>query len=1560
MKTIAFKLLSLFIVTILIAASMLITRPVSYARAAGIELITNGDFSAGGTNWNPYGGLNIDYTGGVFSMDVAANAPQYSVAINRSDIVLESGVTYTLTFDAWVTGTGVPNIPVMIQEVGGSWTSYFYQSVAITTTSQTFTYTFTPTSSNPAAMFQVALDNLSNPSLFTFHLDNVSLTKPASVVELITNGDFSAGGTNWNPYGGLNIDYTGGVFSMDVAANAPQYSVAINRSDIVLESGVTYTLKFDAWVTGTGVPNIPVMIQEVGGSWTSYFYQSVAITTTSQTFTYTFTPTSSNPAAMFQVALDNLGNPSQFTFHLDNVSLTKPGTPSTPTPTPTPTSTVPSHIGELLLNGTFSGGLTAPWSATGADLAVHQKRLEATITNGGTANIDDAIVQQNAIPLFVNGGYMLTFKAWASTSMTVNAIIQKDGAPGTQYFNVPLALTTTPKTFTFPFLLFSEFDDPAAVLQFQMGGQGNNIVYLDSLSLNGPEPVSHMQSGTSILVNGDFSAGANPWWKSGNTTWDASSGELVVDVPAGTVNTWDANMGQNNVSLLEGGNYTLDFDAWASTPVTIRTLIQLNATPYTTYFSSDASPLALTTTSQHFHYAFTAPATDPSAGFQFALGGQGAFTFHVDNVVLLGPKPTPPTTFLPGVRANQTGYLPNAPKIASVVNDLTDLGITQPWTLYDSGNNVLDYGTTTVFGVDAASGETVQQVDFTGVGYTGTGFYLEVYGEKSYPFNVLNTVYSSLQYDSLAYFYQTRSGIAIEMPYAGRDDLARPAGHIGVLPNLGDTNVPCFSGPDTNTPPHTWIGCSYTLNVTKGWYDAGDQGKYVVNGGIAVWTLLNEYERAKQLGKTGAAAFADGAMNIPENANGVPDILDEARWELEFMLSMQVPTDGVVEGVNVGGMVHSKVSDGYWTGLPQRPELDPVQRYLYPPTTAATLNMAANAAQCARIWATIDPAFSARCLTAAETAWAAALAHPAIYANNYFNGGGGYGDDVVTDEFYWAASELFITTGKAEYETYITGDAANYLQIPTKLVGGVNVNDSFGWPNTTALGNISLAVAPSALSSTDAQTIKDNIIAAADGYAANISLQGYALPYRSESGQYYWGSNASLLNNMVILGLAYDFTAQTKYFDAVSNGMDYLLGRNPNVKSYVSGYGENPMLNPHHRFWVPSVSEFPAPPPGVVSGGPNSNMDDSYIQAVFPGGCAAAPQKCYADNSNTYSTNEVAINWNAPLAWTSAFLDDVAHPYSISGNAGVAGATISYTDGIARTVKSDSSGKYTIVVSANWANEITPSKPGYTFSPANLNYNGTPVTHNLTGQDFTPTVIPTVTPTPTATGTETATPTRTATPTGTETATPTRTATITLTPTRTPTPIAQTFISVGAQDGWVFESSENSNVGSRLNTIDSGFNVGDTEARQQYRGILSFNTGNLPDTAVIVKVVLKVKKNVVVGGSDPLTIFRGFMVDIKNGFFGTTPALQSGDFQAAASKTYGPFTPVPASNWYTLDLTGAGPFVNKLATGSGVTQIRLRLKLDDNNDKIANILSLYSGNGPAVSRPQLVITYRLP
>ncbi len=98
---------------------------------------------------------------------------------------------------------------------------------------------------------------------------------------------------------------------------------------------------------------------------------------------------------------------------------------------------------------------------------------------------------------------------------------------------------------------------------------------------------------------------------------------------------------------------------------------------------------------------------------------------------------------------------------------------------------------------------------------------------------------------------------------------------------------------------------------------------------------------------------------------------------------------------------------------------------------------------------------------------------------------------------------------------------------------------------------------------------------------------------------------------------------------------------NPLGQSYVTGYGSRPTQHPHHRFWAQQLDKsYPPPPPGAVAGGPNSSVQDSYARGFGLVGCV--PQTCYVDHIESYSTNEITINWNAPLAWVAAFLDDTA------------------------------------------------------------------------------------------------------------------------------------------------------------------------------------------------------------------------------------------------------------------------------------------------------------------------------
>jgi endoglucanase len=244
------------------------------------------------------------------------------------------------------------------------------------------------------------------------------------------------------------------------------------------------------------------------------------------------------------------------------------------------------------------------------------------------------------------------------------------------------------------------------------------------------------------------------------------------------------------------------------------------------------------------------------------------------------------------------------------------------------------------------------------------------------------------------------------------------------------------------------------------------------------------------------------------------------------------------------------------------------------------------------------------------------------------------------DEFYWAAAELFVTTGKPEYQEYLTKSSL-FRGMPTSVADGANAT-SFTWGDTQALGTITLAMIPNKLPAADVAAARKSVQAAADSFLEIIQGQGYRLPFKpGPKNDYPWGSNSFVLNNAMVLALAYDFSHDAKYLNGVAESMDYVLGRNPLDQSYVTGYGERPLENPHHRFWAYQVDRrFPKAPPGAVSGGPNSGLQDPYVQAAGLAGCA--PERCFVDNIEAWSANEITINWNAPLAWVTAFLDEKA------------------------------------------------------------------------------------------------------------------------------------------------------------------------------------------------------------------------------------------------------------------------------------------------------------------------------
>ncbi|MCR5707011.1 MAG: glycoside hydrolase family 9 protein [Ruminococcus sp.] len=717
---------------------------------------------------------------------------------------------------------------------------------------------------------------------------------------------------------------------------------------------------------------------------------------------------------------------------------------------------------------------------------------------------------------------------------------------------------------------------------------------------------------------------------------------------------WDCQFRHRGLKIVSGHQYKVSYEITASNSGKFYTKIGNldgdmeiwhNMSTGDGDFNNTWDPIQINANeTKKVEVTFTPSQSMEVAEWAFHLGGDGQYTpggcfpagtvITFDNMSLIDLSGDENDYVHPEeeqrhfVLTNQVGYFVGRAKRATFVSEDTKSNFT--FDVIDENGESVYSGKAQKFGYDKDSDDNVYILDFSDLDDEGT-YHIETSdGNVSREFAIGgSSVYSSMLYDSLNYFYQNRSGIDIEASLITSGDanaLARKAGHPKDMAEI----------------EHTWgySGSSGSIDVTGGWYDAGDHGKYVVNGGFSLWMMQNQYETAVKYGFEDK--YADGTMNIPENTNSYPDLLDEARWEMDWMFSM------IVDSGEYKDMVYHKAHDEKWTALGIAPADDDMKRIVKPPTTAATLNFAACAAQSARLWKGIDDSFSQKCLDAAEKCYEAAKKHPSMYAPlDESVGGGAYGDDDVTDEFYWAATELFITTGNEDYYDDIQ-ESKFFLDVPTSLGGGESVDTigSMDWGNTAACGTLSAALNTKSFDKGDAEIITDAVTSAADYYIDLENEQGYGLPYGasklayndSDEG-YVWGSNSFVTDNSIVMAFAYLLTDDDKYMDGVIGGMDYILGRNAMDYSYVTGYGSHTTEYPHHRYWSKLIDDaFPKAPCGVMAGGPNSGMQDPWVQGSGWKKGQIAPQKCYLDHIEAWCVNECTINWNASLAWVTGFL----------------------------------------------------------------------------------------------------------------------------------------------------------------------------------------------------------------------------------------------------------------------------------------------------------------------------------
>jgi endoglucanase len=553
------------------------------------------------------------------------------------------------------------------------------------------------------------------------------------------------------------------------------------------------------------------------------------------------------------------------------------------------------------------------------------------------------------------------------------------------------------------------------------------------------------------------------------------------------------------------------------------------------------------------------------------------------------------------IRFNQLGFYPTGEKVAVIYSDTVGK---QPFSIRDMASGKLVYsGVSSELRSSSFSDGKTSVLNFSDV--TAPGQYrIEVPSAgRSHTFTVSDDRLRDLALSGLKAFYYQRASTPIEEKYAGQ--WHRPSGHPD------DSVMIHSSAASANRPEGT------VISSPKGWYDAGDYNKYIVNSGFTVGVLLSLYEDFPDEVKQQNA-------NIPESGNATPDLLDEVYWNIDWMLTMQDPYDG--------GVYH-KLTEPDFEGFIKPTEcMKP--RYAVAKSVTAALDFAASMAQASRIYAEYEadyPGVAEKTLKASRRAFDWALKNPGVlYRQRDMNEKydpdittGEYGDRSAEDELFWAAVELYVTTREAGFlKTALAGAPAAY-RLPT-------------WSRVGGLGAWTLIRHAKALNdetgSELAVRMQGQLLAYADSAIQNVEFAPYHAPYGRDAKDFFWGCNSDAASNQgITLLYAWLLTNDNRYRTAALHNMDYILGRNATGYCYVTGEGYKSPVNPHHRL---SASDETADPiPGFLAGGPNPGKQD---KCEYP---SDIPDECYVDITPAYAANEIAINWQGLFTYFSTALN---------------------------------------------------------------------------------------------------------------------------------------------------------------------------------------------------------------------------------------------------------------------------------------------------------------------------------
>ncbi|ELZ24171.1 LPXTG-motif cell wall anchor domain-containing protein [Halosimplex carlsbadense 2-9-1] len=562
------------------------------------------------------------------------------------------------------------------------------------------------------------------------------------------------------------------------------------------------------------------------------------------------------------------------------------------------------------------------------------------------------------------------------------------------------------------------------------------------------------------------------------------------------------------------------------------------------------------------------------------------------------------------VRVDQVGYLPSAPKRAVVAVESDGSTVeAERFAVRDAGDGTVALAGALSNPIDSPdAGETVRRADFStlsepgeyrvavGRGETADGDLRET-ADESVPVRVGTGVYDGVLADAVRLYTLKRSNTAIDDPVTGLDV---PPGHTQ------DAEARMYFGDAFREE-------GQELDVAGGWYDAGDYGKYVPPAAVTVGQMLLAYERYP-------AAFEAGQCDLPVERLGVersaadgereselPDLLVEAAFELEWLERMQ----------REDGAVYHKVAASEWPAVDEAPTDDDRERYVYGLSTFGTAQYAAAMAMAARVYADDAPAFAERALDNARAAHDYLEDNPDPefrFDAGQDDGSGPYRKDTDREERFWAAAELLKTTGDTRYADYLEVRFVDRFDAPPRAPV---------WTDALSLGQWAYLSADAA-DDARAERLASAFLDYADDLVADIEADGYGCALDTED--YHWASTKLALSKGGMLLLANAIDSDDRYVTGALDQLHYALGRTPTGYSYVTGQGTHPPRNPHDRLVEGTGTSIP----GMVVGGANRNGDDETL-AAYIAETDAPPAKCYVDATASYSVNEWAIDYTAPV-----------------------------------------------------------------------------------------------------------------------------------------------------------------------------------------------------------------------------------------------------------------------------------------------------------------------------------------